>query len=245
MTSTIVLVSGANRGLGKGLVELYLSKPNHTVIAANRDPENTASKALSKLPTGSGSRLIVVKADASVETDALEAVKILSSQGIDYIDIVIANAGVSYSWPKVSELKIEDLQGHLVPNVFGVVWLYQATLSLLLKAKDPKFVTIGSTAGKIENQLPIPNAAYGTSKAAVHWLTKRIDAEEEKLTAFVINPGFCKTDMGNAGARNFGLAEAFVEPEDSCRAMVELIDSATKESHGGRLWDIQDGLLSW
>lgn len=150
MTSTIVLISGANRGLGKGLVELYLAKPNHTVIAANRDPENASSKALAELTTGSGSRLIVVKTDASVETDALEAVKALSFQGIEHIDVVIANAGVSYTWPKVSELKIEDLQGHLVPNVFGVVWLYQATLPFLLKSNNPKFATIGSTAGNLE-----------------------------------------------------------------------------------------------
>ncbi|KAK0129241.1 hypothetical protein ONS95_001176 [Cadophora gregata] len=150
MTSTIVLISGANRGIGKGLLELYLAKPNHTVIAANRDPENAGSKALSNLTTGTESHLIIVKVDGSVENDALEAVQALSSQGIDHIDIVIANAGVSYAWPKVSELKIEDLQGHLVPNVFGVVRLYQATLPLLLKASKPKFGTIGSTAGCLE-----------------------------------------------------------------------------------------------
>ncbi|KAL2060963.1 hypothetical protein VTL71DRAFT_9015 [Oculimacula yallundae] len=252
MPSTIVLISGANRGLGKGLLELYLSKPNHTVIAANRDPTSSSSKDLALLPTGLGSHLIVVKVDASAETDALEAVKTISAQGIDHIDIVIANAGVSYIWPKVSELKIEDLQGHLIPNVFGVVRLFQATLGLLLKSKDPKWVTIGSTAGVIENvsscsqnQLSITNAAYGTSKAAVHWLTKRIDAEEEKLNAFVIHPGWCKTDLGNAGAQYFGLKEAVIETADACQLMVEMIGVATKESHGGRLWDVQEGLLAW
>ncbi|KAG4438726.1 hypothetical protein IFR05_005806 [Cadophora sp. M221] len=194
MTSTIVLGSGVNRGLGKGLVELYLAKPNHSVIAANRDPESASSKALAKLPTGSDSRLIVIKTDASVETDALEAVKTLSSHGIDHIDIVMP--------------------------------------------------TLESLTPGLKNQPPIPNAAYGTSKAAVHWLTKRINAEE-KLTAFVISPGWCKTELGNAGARHFGMAEAIVEPADSCRGMVELIDVATKESHGGKLWDVQDGLLVW
>jgi len=161
MTSTIVLISGANRGIGKGLLELYLAKPNHTVIAANRDPENAASKALASLPTGSGSRLIVVKVDASIDTDALAAVNTLTSQGIDHIDIVIANAGVSYIWPKVSDLKIEDLQGHLVPNVFGVVWLYQATLPLLLEAEQPKFATIGSIAGCLEVSLPFLGVILG------------------------------------------------------------------------------------
>jgi len=106
MAKTIVLISGGNRGLGKGLLELYVSKPNHIVIAANRDPQNATSKALATLSTGDGSRVIVVKTDASVESDALEAVKTLAEQGIDHLDLVIANAGISDVWPKVSELKV-------------------------------------------------------------------------------------------------------------------------------------------
>ncbi|KAK4922946.1 hypothetical protein LTR49_009777 [Elasticomyces elasticus] len=74
MSPTVVLVSGANRGLGKGVVQLYLARPDHIVIAANRDPSSSSSKELSELPTGAGSRLIVVKVDASAETDAVEAV---------------------------------------------------------------------------------------------------------------------------------------------------------------------------
>jgi NAD(P)-dependent dehydrogenase (short-subunit alcohol dehydrogenase family) len=77
MTPTVVLITGANRGIGKGLLELYLLKPNHLVIAANRDPEHPTSKALA----------LVVKIDATVRTagsifklsvrNALECVSIL------------------------------------------------------------------------------------------------------------------------------------------------------------------------
>lgn len=92
----------------------------------------------------------------------------------------------------------------------------------------------------------MPNAAYGTSKAAVHWLTKRMNSEEEKLNAFVINPGFCKTTMGNAGARFFGFEEAFVEVAESCAKMVVLIDGATKEGRGGRMWDYAaEEVMAW
>jgi NADP-dependent 3-hydroxy acid dehydrogenase YdfG len=150
MSPYTVLISGANRGLGKGLLEVYLAKPNHIVIAANRDPEHITSKALASLPVGSGSRLIVVKTDASVEKEASEAMEALAAQGINHLDLVIANAGVSYIWPKVSEVKSADLQGHLTPNVYGVVWLFQATLPLLLKSTNPKWVTMGSIAESIE-----------------------------------------------------------------------------------------------
>ncbi|KAF4628881.1 hypothetical protein G7Y89_g9268 [Cudoniella acicularis] len=234
MAPTIVLVSGANRGLGKGLVEIYLSKPDHIVITANRNPEHPTSKALSHLPTGPGTQLIVVKTDAKVEADPFEAVKKLTTEhSIDHIDLVIANAGVSYIYPKVSELKISDLQAHIEPNVYGVVWLYQATLPLLLKSKNPK------------NQLSIPNAAYAPSKAAIHWLTKRMNGEEEQLNAFVIDPGWCQTDMGNTGAHTFGMEQAPVTVEDSCTKMVKLIETATKESHGGKLWGHEGEQQAW
>lgn len=149
MAPTIILVSGANRGIGKGLLERFLAKPNHIVIAANRDPEHATSKALFTLPTGTNSRLIVVKVDASSGTDAFEAVKQLVAQGINHIDVVIANAGISNVFPKVEDLKMSDLQAHLTANVFGVVWLYQATLPLLKKAANPRFITMGSMAGSI------------------------------------------------------------------------------------------------
>lgn len=149
MTSTIVLITGANRGLGLGLLERYLALPNHTVIAGNRNPAHPSSQALTKLPKGDGSKLIVVKIDASVEEDAFSAVKELQSvHDINHLDIVIANAGVSYAWPSVAELTLEDLRGHLGPNVYGFISLYQATRELLQKSPGkPIFTPIGSIAG--------------------------------------------------------------------------------------------------
>jgi NADP-dependent 3-hydroxy acid dehydrogenase YdfG len=67
-------------------------------------------------------------------------------ESIDYIDIVIANAGVAYIWPKVSEVKTEDMQCHIVPNVYGNIWLYQAVLPLLKKGRKKMWISIGSSA---------------------------------------------------------------------------------------------------
>lgn len=147
MAPIIVLITGANRGLGKGLLELYLAKSNHTVIAANRDPNDATSKALADLPKAEGTSLLLVKIDSTVPTDPADAVKQLASHGIDHLDIIIANAGISYIWPKVSEVKVEDMQKHTVTNTYGVIWLYQATLPLLKKSKKPIWVSMGSGAG--------------------------------------------------------------------------------------------------
>lgn len=146
MAPTIVLITGANRDIGKGILELYLQKPNHTVIAANRDPSHPTSNALADLPKAEGTTLDVIKLDALSPTDPAAAVKTLSAKGITHIDILIANAGIALSWPKVSEVKVEDIQKHVDVNVYGFIRLYQAFRPALKESQAPKLVTIGSSS---------------------------------------------------------------------------------------------------
>jgi norsolorinic acid ketoreductase len=63
---------------------------------SNRDLSHATSKSFFGLPTGTASRLIVVKTDASIESYPFDAVKELATQGIGHLDLVIANVGVPY-----------------------------------------------------------------------------------------------------------------------------------------------------
>ncbi|CAN9258927.1 unnamed protein product [Alternaria alternata] len=251
MSSTTVLITGANRGLGLGLLQRYLAQPNHTVIAGNRNPAHPSSQALAKLPKAEGSKLIVVKIDASIEEDASIAIKELQDHhGIDHLDIVIANAGVAYTYPSVAELKLDDLRGHMGPNVYGFVTLYQATRALLQKSKrEPIFTPIGSSAGCIliasSNQLPLHNAAYAPTKVMVHWLTKRINGEDPWLNAFVLDPGWVQTDMGNAAAHLYDLKEADITTDASCDGMFKVLSASTKEKDGGKMIGWDGGVRVW
>ncbi|KAL9108975.1 MAG: hypothetical protein Q9227_006371 [Pyrenula ochraceoflavens] len=239
--STVVLITGANRGLGKGLLERYLKLPNHTIIAANRNPEHSSSRDLSKLPTAKGTRLIVVKLDATIRQDAFDAIRTLESQGIDHLDIVIANAGVSYIWPTVADVKEEDIEGHFRPNVYGYVALYQATRGLLQKSKrEPVLANVGSTAGSLSSPFPFPNAAYGPSKGAAAWYTLKIDMEESWLNSMALGPGWVHTELGDAGAKGLSVDEAtqakyMIGIEESCDGMMKVLAETTKERHGGKM----------
>lgn len=146
MANTIVLITGANRGIGRSLLELYLNRPNHTVIAANRDPSHASSQEILSLPRAEGTAVHVVKIDATVPTDAAAGAQELAALGIHHLDIVIANAAVGYQWPKVVDVKTDDIQKHIVPNVYGFLWLWQAVWPLLKAAESPRWVTIGSSA---------------------------------------------------------------------------------------------------
>lgn len=133
---------------------LYLQKPHHTIIAASRSPSSYYT--LFSLPHHETSSLITISIDSTIPTSASTALQALEKDHpeITHLDVVIANAGISSVWPTVEKLDVEDLKEHMQVNVYGVVWLFQAALPLMRKAmetgKEPKFVTVGSTAGWIE-----------------------------------------------------------------------------------------------
>ncbi|OKL55831.1 hypothetical protein UA08_08927 [Talaromyces atroroseus] len=234
MSPTVVLITGANRGLGKGILELYLRKPNHIVIGANRDPSHPTSTSLKDLPKAEGTTLHVIKIDATSPTDPEAAVKELASaKGIKHIDILIANAGIATHWPKVLEVTIEDIQKHFDVNVYGFISLYKAFRPLLKEAKEPN------------NYLPKQNAAYAPSKVVQHWYTKAISAEDPWLNAFPVDPGWVQTELGNRGAHAFGVDKAAVTVEDSAAGVVKVIDASTRETHSGKLFHFEGGELAW
>ena len=199
------------------------------MIAAVRDPSNSTSKSLSEIPKASSSVLILVKIDSSSPTDASTAVQELQSKHhLTSLDVVIANAAISANYPKVRDVTAEDIRQHIEINVIGTVWLFQAVLPLLEKStQTPRFVGISSSVASIGGmQLrPFPNASYGTSKAALNFMIRKIHFEHTSLTAFPVDPGWVQTDMGNYGAGVFGVEKAEITVEESVSGMVKIVSS--------------------
>ncbi|WVQ81965.1 hypothetical protein IAT38_004092 [Cryptococcus sp. DSM 104549] len=230
----IVLITGANRGIGLGLAKVYLEK-GWTVVAAARD--------LSKLPKLEGT-VIPVKIDSGSLTDAKEAVEELKTKhNITHLDVVIANAGIAHGVNNVSHIDVAYFDKIQETNVRGPLILYQAVHPLL--QEGAKFTVISSAIGaNSPDHLP-GYAAYATSKAAVNFLFRNAHFEEPKLTIFTISPGFVDTDMGHLGAQNMGLERATLDVEESVYAVVKLVDGATRETHGGYMWDYDGTKLPW
>ncbi|KAL8900411.1 MAG: hypothetical protein Q9207_005713 [Kuettlingeria erythrocarpa] len=235
MPTTNVLVTGANRGIGAGLVDVYLSRPNTVVIAGVRDPDHPTSQKLSSASRDPSSMIIVIKVDNKSETDPAAAVQSIQSQGIDKLDLVIANAGICNDWSPVATVKPEVFKEHVVVNGFAPLFLFQAVLPLLQKSEGAKFVGIGSPMGSIGGMdlRPWPMTAYGTSKVIFHWIVRKVHFEHPDIVSLVVDPGLVQTDMGNTGAKVFGMGEAPVPTKDSVAGCVAQIDAATKEKGSG------------
>jgi NAD(P)-dependent dehydrogenase (short-subunit alcohol dehydrogenase family) len=174
-TPTTVLITGVTRGIGRTLLETYLSHPNHTVIGSVRDKTSPNSQELKTLPTAPSSSLLLIKIESSSPTDPTEAIKELQAAGINHLDIVIANAGAaSAALSPLESVSVEDVTACFNTNTLGPLLLFQAVLPLLQKSKEPKFVAITSgvgSIGKLEAFGAHVAPAYGISKAGLNWLT--------------------------------------------------------------------------
>ncbi|KAK9365370.1 hypothetical protein V1509DRAFT_633234 [Lipomyces kononenkoae] len=231
---TNILITGSNRGIGRGLLEAFVSKLNITVIAGVRDV-TSSEESLSSVKVGVGSKIITVKLDSADKTGAKVAVEELKTKhGITHLDMVIANAGIAKYWGTVLDTPSEEFVDHYNVNTLGPVLLFQATWSLLDRVTSPKFVVITSLLGSITeiDNFPLPNAAYASSKAAINFIARKLHFEHEKLLVITINPGWVQTDMGNAGAAANGLAEAPVTLQDSVTGIVSKIEGVTSATSG-------------
>ncbi|KAL3441380.1 hypothetical protein BJX65DRAFT_313901 [Aspergillus insuetus] len=277
--STIVLITGVARGLGKALTEFYLARPNHTVIGTVRDPAAANAQALLSSSTTSaapGSKLHLLKLEATRAPDYASLPSSIKSLGITHLDIVIANSGISCSPTPLATISPEDVLNGYDVNTVGTLRLWQATRDLLEKSsKGPKWVSMSSGAGSIDGVKTYGTqwfSMYGMSKAGMNWLTvyvfhslyfiggvwqsplceggmlkissdgSAIHNSEEWLTAFAVHPGLVQTDMGNKGAREFGMEEAPNTIEEAITKTTAKIDGATREATSGRFWNVIDGV---
>ncbi|KAF2841762.1 NAD(P)-binding protein [Patellaria atrata CBS 101060] len=241
-SSTVVLITGVSKGIGKALVEEYLLRPNCTVIGTVRD--STKYDELKSSPTADGSRLLLVSIENTSQSDPAKAVEEINAAGIDHVDIVIANAGLSPTPGPLDTYDIQDIMDAFTINTASPILLFQAVKPLLEKSRAPKWLSISSGAasiGKLEVHGAHFVSAYGISKAGLNFFTVAVHAANPNLIAFAIHPGLVQTEMGNQGARMQGLEKAPVTLKECTTKTMAVLDNATRKTTSGKFINIIDG----
>ncbi|KAI5887771.1 NAD(P)-binding protein [Schizophyllum commune H4-8] len=249
MSPTVYLVSGASRGIGLAIVTLLAARPDAVVFAGAREPAGATE--LRELAEAHPDRFHVVKLispDKANNIVIAEEIKRVAGR----LDVVIANAAVADVFDSALELRTDDMIRHFEVNTNGPLVLFQATYQLLKESKTPKFVAISSGFGSIANagQTSMLMYPYGASKAALNWVVRKLHRDFPEFVIFPISPGTVATD----GARQAydktpgieQLLAAFppISAEESARGVLEQIDVATRETHGGQFVDYT-GLGKW
>ncbi|PSN74307.1 putative aflatoxin biosynthesis ketoreductase nor-1 [Corynespora cassiicola Philippines] len=246
-TPIVTLVTGPNRGIGRGILSTILARPNNTVIAAVRNPQAPVSQSLNEFPKGEGSSLHIVKIDSAVTTDPAAAVKTLEAAGISHVDIIVANAATGDTAATVLETTPEDLSRTLNINLISVLALFQAFEPLLRKAQTPKFIALSSNLGSISMvpYTPGPWYCYGVTKAALNYTLRRMHAENDWLVTVALQPGWVQTDMGNYAAQCVGMDTPPTTVEDSVAGCIKVIDTASREKYAGEWVSNELETIAW
>lgn len=140
-----------------------------------RDKTAASAQALTTLPTGLGSRLLLVSIESTSPTDPAQAVKEIEAAGIGHLDLVIANAGICPAPTPLTAVGPKDVSEAFNVNAVGPLILFQATRNLLEKSPgSPKWMTISTGAASI-TRLEVHGAhavpAYAIGKAGTNWFT--------------------------------------------------------------------------
>lgn len=182
--------------------------------------------------------MIVISLDAGNQASIQAAISKLDSEHkISSLDIVIANAGIAGALTRPLETTEKDFLETISVNSFGPLWLYQETQPLLKKSvhAPAKFMAISSVGGSL-TKMDANNTAnfpiYSGSKTLLNMIMRTITIAEPELVVFSICPGFVQTDMGNRGAKLFGMEKATLTVQESLDGVMAVLDKADKETSG-------------
>ena len=185
----VAIVTGGAKGIGKGIVSVFLKYGARVVILDNDGELKKTIMEFNNKYLGMINGFIV---DIRKQ-ELLDAVFNEIKNTYGSIDIIVNNAGVCKlaTFESMSE-ELRDF--HFDINIIGT-WMVTKTFLPLLKIKGGAIVNLSSVTGPI---VADPGeVAYATSKAAVLGFTKSLAAElvKDKIRVNAIMPGYVKTPM--------------------------------------------------
>ena len=187
-----IFITGGNRGIGKGLVEIF--SENNKVFFSARDKQ----KAKSVTESIGNENIDYVIMDVADERNVLNGIESLREK-TDSIDILINNAGILIPGLKhkidAVETDDESILKTFNINTVGVLRVCKAVLPLMRPTS--RIINISSGMGQMEG-MSTGSVAYRLSKSALNALTivlsQELSSKDIKVNA--ICPGWVQTDMG-------------------------------------------------
>jgi NAD(P)-dependent dehydrogenase (short-subunit alcohol dehydrogenase family) len=211
MHDAVVLVTGANRGLGRALVAASLQAGARRVYAAARHPGARAG-ALSGAPE----RVVPLALDI---TDARSIDSAARSAGD--VTVLINNAGVLASRGVLASAP-GQVEQDFATNLFGMLAVTRAFLPVLERAERAALVNVLS----VVSFASMPSiGGYSASKAAAFSVTQALRGElaNSRVSVHGAFPGPVDTDM----IRDFELPKT--RPEAVAQAIVRGVEAGLEE----------------
>jgi NAD(P)-dependent dehydrogenase (short-subunit alcohol dehydrogenase family) len=178
------IITGAQQGIGAGLVEGFL-KARYNVVGTSLG----ATTSLTASPT-----LILVDGDISKQETAAKTVE-SAIKHFGRIDVLVNNAGIFYTKP-FTEFTTEDFNALTSINLLGFLYMTQLTVKQMLKQKSGSVVTISGALA--DNPIAGVNASVSMiTKGGLNTITRSLAIEyaKEGIRFNAVAPGVVDTPL--------------------------------------------------
>ena len=187
-----VIITGASRGIGAGLVEAFL-KEGYNVVATSLN----VSHSLTASPS-----LILVDGDIGKQETAVKAVE-AAIKNFGTIDVLVTNAGIYYVKP-FTDFTSEDFNALVSVNLLGFIYITQLAVQQMLKQKSGCVVSI--TAALADNPIAGVNASVSMiTKGGLNAVIRSLAIEyaKEGIRFNAVAPGVVDTPLHKDDPRDF------------------------------------------
>jgi glucose 1-dehydrogenase/3-oxoacyl-[acyl-carrier protein] reductase len=187
----IVLVTGAGRGIGRGIAECVAAEGAH--VAVNYSTSREKAEAVAEAIRGQGRKAIAVQADVS-RRDEVEAMVATVTEQLGPIDVLVNNAGIETIVPF---LDLDDAEWERITatNLKGPWTVGQVVArAMVARGAGGAIVNIGS----IQAGMVFPGRThYAPTKRGIEALTTNMAAElaPHGIRVNCLHPGLFDTDM--------------------------------------------------
>lgn len=188
----VALVTGANRGIGRAIVETFLQHGARKVYAAVRDPGSARP-----LTEAFGDKVVVLRFDATDNASIQELAKAAPDT-----QILVNNAGALETDTALDDASEDNLKKEFEINVLGLIRVARA-FRTILETNKGALVQLNSVA----SMKSFPGVAtYSASKAASYSITQDLRQElgRNGVSVVSVHPGPIDTDMAVKAGFDFG-----------------------------------------
>lgn len=211
LNGKVALVTGANRGIGRGIAEGLAAEGAAIVITA-RDAAllNEAAQAI----TAAGATVLAVAADVSDEAQ-VQQVFARTMERFGRLDLLVNNAGTWAGYGPLDEMTLAAWENVMAVNLRGPFLCTREAMKIMKAQRGGRIINIGSIA----SQRVRPNsAAYSTSKHGLVGLTQvtALEGRDYGIACGCLHPGNVAVD------RRANDAEPMMEVVDVARAAVAM-----------------------
>lgn len=218
-TKKVAVVTGGNRGIGRGVAEA-LAKDGYTVALTARKAAD-AEKVAAEIGSGARGYACDVREYAQVKA-FYEAV----DRDLGGVDVLVANAGIGIFAP-ISEMSVEDWHTVIETNLNGVFYTTREALPRMKKRGGGYVFVVSSLAGK---NAFLTGGAYSASKFGVNGFCEVLfqEVRHDDIRVTYLMPGSVATGFGRPSPTK---EEWALQPEDVGEMVVDLLHTSPRALH--------------